>query len=268
MKTPSWKIYSIIKDWAKTPSTLREPSTTESSLVLQNINLEPIFDTQTHLFNGVFCQSFLNCEINELEHLFKECLGNLSYWHCHNRAIRCIVPIRAEHISCPTTHQLICHWISQSDLPVGLLAIAICDLKKDSGVQSELEQFKRLGLEIELFEFTGQTAEFEWLNHFAFDGIHLSLRFIRSIHQSPDQKALLDKTLIYQKAYKFHLYFRGISLVHDFVFAKNYGINFCYGPLMMPAISKHQILKIKESQFANMPSISTPLTHYQDGDPR
>lgn len=268
MKKSRWKIYSIFKDWAKTTTRLKEPSQTNSSLQLQQINLEPIFDTQTHLFKGVFCQSFLNCDKTDLENLFKECLGNLNYWHCHNRAIRCIIPLRAEYISSTITFPLICQWISESELPIGLIAIAIGNIQSLSELQPELEKLKLLGLEIELFEFSGLQNEVEWVNEFTFDGIHLSQSFIRSTHQSSEQMALFHQILGLQNTYKFHLYFRGISLVHDFVFAKNHGIHFCYGPLMMPAVSKHQILKIKDSQFVNMPAIPTQLINHQDREKR
>lgn len=268
MKKSRWKIYSILKDWAKTNTSLKEPSQINSSLQLQRINLEPIFDTQTHLFKGVFCQSFLKGEKTDLEELFKECLGNLNYWHCHNRAIRCIIPLRAEYIRSTMTLPLICQWIRESELPVGLIAIAIENIQSLSELKPELEKLKLLDLEIELFEFSGRQEEFDWINEFNFDGIHLSQRFIRSTHQSANQMALFHQILQLQNTYKFHLYFRGISLVHDFVFAKNHGIHFCYGPLMMPAVSKHQILKIKDSQFVNMPAISTSLMNPQDREKR
>lgn len=265
MKKPRWKIYSIFKDWAKPQTSLKEPTQQNSSLQIQQIDLEPFFDTQTHLFKGVFCQSFLNCETSALEQLFKECLGNLNYWHCHNRAIRCIIPLRAEHMDSAITFTLICEWIRESELPVGLIAIAIGNIQSLTPLKPKLEKFKLLGLEVELFEFSGKAEEFDWLNEFNFDGVHLSQSFIRSTHQSRKQMALFKKTLHFQNTYKFHLYFRGIALVHDFVFAKNNGIHFCYGPLMMPAVSKHQILKIKDSQFANMPALPSPLTNHQDG---
>lgn len=268
MKTTRWKIYSILKDWAKTHTTLKEPSETDPSLQIQQINLEPFFDTQTHLFKGVFCQSFLNCEKKDLESLFRECIGNLNYWHCHNRAIRCIIPLHSEHMTSAMTFPLICQWIRESELPVGLLAIAVGHIESLSVLKPELEKLKLLGLEIELFEFAGLKEEFDWLNEFAFDGVHLSQSFIRSTYQSKEQMALFQKILSLQHTYKFHLYFRGISLVHDFIFAKNHGIHFCYGPLMMPAVSKHQILKIKDSQFTNMPAIPTPIAHHLDGENR
>lgn len=265
MKKSRWNIYSILKDWTRSPIQVREPLSNDPALSIQAINLEPFFETQSHAFRGVFCSAFLNAQSDQLEILLKEHIDHIHYWHCHNQAIRCVIPMSSQAVFNRQTLDQICNLIQASELPVGLIAIAVHDVHNYPDIYPSLEILKRLGIELDLFNFTGMSQEFEGLENFSFDGIHISAGFFRASKLTKEHTNLLEKIDLYQNLYKFHIYFRGIALVHDFVFAKKHGFHFSYGPLMMPAVSKHQILKIKESQFANMPLISTPSPKPQDG---
>jgi hypothetical protein len=64
----------------------------------------------------------------------------------------------------------------------------------------------------------------------------------------------MDQIMNLSSSRHFHTYSGGISLVHDFNFAKNNSITFTYGSFLMPAVTKHQILKIKHSQFSSITS--------------
>jgi hypothetical protein len=67
-------------------------------------------------------------------------------------------------------------------------------------------------------------------------------------------KERFNDLMITCKRQNHHTYVEGISLVHDFNFAKNNSITFTYGSFLMPAVTKHQILKIKHSQFSSITS--------------
>jgi len=264
MKKSPWTIYSIFKDWKKSSELLKEPVTTSHSFSAQEINLEPVFEIQTHHLKAVFCAQFLHITSKVLAKQLHELIETIRYWHCHNLAIRCIIPIAGNVMSSNDAVDEICEIIQASELPVGMIAFALSNIDDHPHALRSLEKFQCVGIEIDLFEFSDNDS-FEWFENYSFSGIHLSTQQIRSSEQLAQQAYFLEKIKRLQTRYKFHIYFRGIALVHDFVFAKKHQFDFCYGPLMMPAVSKYQILKIKESQFAHMPLISTPSTLNQDG---
>lgn len=264
MKKSRWTIYSIFKDWKKSSELLKEPVTTSHSFLAQEINLEPVFEIQTHHLKAVFCTQFLHANWHLMHQQLEELIESIRYWHCHNLAIRCIIPIPESIMSCTNAVDELCKIIQASELPVGMIAFALSKFDDHPHILRSIEKFQCVGIEIDLLEFSDE-ASFQWIENYSFSGIHLSTQQLRSGEQLKQQAYFLEKIKRYQSLYKFHIYFRGIALVHDFVFAKKHNFDFCYGPLMMPAVSKYQILKIKESQFAHMPLISTPSTLNQDG---
>lgn len=261
----SSKFYQFMKRWVSA----REPSRNDTFLALQPTNLEPYFDSQSNQFQGVFFKSFIYYNDLDLPHLFEECLMNIAYWHCHHRAIRTIVPIQAKSIIQPKLLTDLEDLLIQSELPVGLISFAIQGsmLCAWRDLENALDRLNRLGVRLELYGLSGCDKEFDYLDSELFEAAHISLSLMRAAHLDLQSRELLDQVLDACEVNILHTYCGGITLVHDFIFAKNNGIEYCYGPLMMPAVSKHQILHIKESQFAKMPLTTTPSLNTQDGDP-
>lgn len=258
-----FKLYNIVKRWIRSESVAHESNQSASNIHLQTVNLEPVFDVRSNKFSGVFCRSLLNYQEKDLRNQVNECLMNIAYWHFHGRAIRCILPIRAESILCQETMDEIECILIASELPVGLVTIGISGTKGHSFQQLEpnLSRMKRLGIHLEMLNFSGTFEDFRWLEYKDLSAVHFSLSLMRSAYKERDSLKILLSALNQIKTSNFHTYCGGISLVHDFIFAKKYGIHFCYGPLMMPTVSKHQILKIKDSQFASILHKPTPSQH-------
>lgn len=261
----SSKFYQFMKRWVSA----HEPSKQDSFLTLQPINLEPYFDTQANQFQGVFFKSFVYYNDLDLHNLFEECLLNIAYWHCHHRAIRSILPLHAKTLVQPKLLNTIEELLIRSELPVGLISFAVQGTTTCSwtDLESALQRLHRLGVRLELYGISGSDKEFDYMSTELFESVHLSLSLMRAAHLDLQSRELLDQILNACEVNILHTYCGGISLVHDFIFAKNNCIDYCYGPLMMPAVSKHQILHIKESQFANMSLKPTPSFIKEDGDP-
>jgi hypothetical protein len=135
------------------------------------------------------------------------------------------------------------------DFSGGLFALNINNLQEGLKIKNLHRQ--RI---LEIIDFTGEEDELYWLNDNLIQGVHLSTGLLRAAAMSHEKKQIMDQIMNLSASRHFHTYSGGISLVHDFNFAKNNSITFTYGSFLMPAVTKHQILKIKHSQFSSITS--------------
>jgi len=258
-------IYQNLKHWLTKKIHIEQPQTKDISFEEQLIYLDPIFKCKSQEFFGAICNDLLQTNPSLYLRQFKNALDSIAYWYCHGRAIPTFLPL-------PTSMLLSEEFILQyeqlliaSQLPVGLIRVPILDYKnlEFSLFENQLIQLQRLGLILELKNFSGSDSELILLNSNYFKGVHLSIGFVRAAMMTTLSKERFDDLLITCKSQNHHTYVEGISLVHDFNFANKSEVEFCYGPLMMPPVSKHQLLKITISQF-NQSFQSSPKknTHY------
>ena len=80
-----------LRNWIAKHMRVEQPKNNSSQFVEQVINLEPVFNTQTMVFEGVLCNDLykLSDEKMYLKH-FKQALENIAYWCCHGRTIMTI----------------------------------------------------------------------------------------------------------------------------------------------------------------------------------
>lgn len=259
-------IYMQMKAWFEKNHSIKQPSKMRSDFKEQLINLEPIFNTKTQEFYGAIQNDLIQTNKSQYLKNFEMGLANISYWHFHGRAIKNIFPLPVSLFQEDDFYDQLEHLLFQSQLPVGLLKISLYNYKNLElyWFLGKLQKLHRLGVLLELKSFSGGRTEIEWLESGLFSGIHLSTSFIRAASMTTYSKELFDDLLLTCKTKNFHTYGEGISLVHDLDFTRNNHIDFCYGPLLMPEVSKHQLLKIKGSQFDGYAEL--PVIKKNDGD--
>lgn len=267
--TGKFNLYGIYKRWTAKDSTQTEQNET-TTFDLQTANLMPVFDSKTNQFVSVYFKPQNDCKNQNITELVQRCLRNITYWQCHGRAIRCILPAHYSELIAELTINQIEELLTSSKLPVGLIAILISDLDEKiySLIEFNLHRLKRLGVVFEVVSDTSSTYSFDWLSKSIFEGFHLPVSAIRQASEDKNYLGEIRQLIEKTNTNNFHKYCGDIGLVHDFIFAKNIGIDFCYGPLMMNTVSEHQILKIKQSQFANLKVDPTPSPHLYDGEHR
>jgi EAL domain-containing protein (putative c-di-GMP-specific phosphodiesterase class I) len=244
-------LYQSLKSWISKQMKVEQPQINIAQFETQSIHLEPIFDCQNQVFIGAICNDLI--ETNSTIYLkhFKKSLEEIAYWHCHGRAILTLLPLTISFAKDKGFIEQYETYLLQSQLPVGLIRIPIIGYKNDEVdlYYDFLNQLQRLGLILELKNFSNSQTELAWLHTQMFKGVHLSTHLVRAAMTTSFSKELFNDLLITCRDKNYHTYGEGISLVHDFNFAKNNQVKFCYGPLMMPCVSKHQLLKIQTSQF-------------------
>jgi EAL domain-containing protein (putative c-di-GMP-specific phosphodiesterase class I) len=260
-------ILDQFKNWIKQSVKVEQPKEISSMFKEQLINLDPIFDTQTNEFIGALQNDLIqNCPNIYLKR-FQQGLDNISYWHFHGRAIKNLLPLPISFLRDKNFYHQLEQCIVESQLPVGLIKLIIVNYKKDQPYDfiEALLKLHRLGIILELGHFSAGATEHEWLNTRIFSGIHCSTHLIRAASMTSYSKEIFTDLMLTCKAKNLHTYSEGITLVHDFIFTKTHKIQFCYGPLLMPAVSKHQLLKIKTSLF-NDSVTQHPKKKSDDGD--
>jgi EAL domain-containing protein (putative c-di-GMP-specific phosphodiesterase class I) len=247
-------IYSVFKNIIKKENVLFQSKPQEKFLDSQVVNLLPIFDTMTQEFSGVLHQSLVDSRADKVIQHVQEALQNIAYWHCHGRAINTLLPIHQNHLGNEVLIDQLIAQISSSSLPIGLIKIPVMGLQEptNQNLTSALLKLQRLGIIFEFWGFNGSELEFEWLQQKLFNGIHLSIGLLRAVSMTTHTKEIFNQLTTLISNQKIHTYSGGISLVHDLTFARNFRLNYCYGSLLMPSVTKHQILKINGSQFAHL----------------
>lgn len=250
------KFYDVIKNWLDQKEVVKQALSNQGEFPLQEINLEPIFFTENNFFMGVLNQNLLAVTQENYASQFHTGLMNINYWLTQGRSIPSLLPIRSTHLLSSSLVTKLVNQITQSALPIGLIRMPLLQITAvDQLVLSPiLEQFYRLGVILEIIDFTGEEDELHWLNDNLIQGVHLSTGLLRAAAMSHEKKQIMDQIMNLSSSRHFHTYSGGISLVHDFNFAKNNSITFTYGSFLMPAVTKHQILKIKHSQFSSITS--------------
>ena len=259
-------IYQNLKLWLTKKMHIEQPQNKDIAFEEQLVYLDPIFECQSQKFVGAVCNDLLQNNPSLYLKQFKNSLDSIAYWHCHGRAIPTYLPL-------PTSLLLSKDFLLEyeenlmgSQLPVGLIRVPFLDYKNLNLklLENQLQQLQRLGLILELKNFSGSDSEMVWLNSNYFSGVHISIGFVRAAMMTTLSKERFDDLMITCKGQNHHTYVEGISLVHDFNFANKNEVQFCYGPLMMPPVSKHQLLKITISQL-NQSFQSSPKKNIHHG---
>ena len=263
---PKSRLYTLVQSWKNKPfqavhdtnsPTLGSGTNDAVSLEAdalwskrQSISFEPIFNSSGSKLGGVLFNPLLHAEDSQVLRLFMDGLDAIQYWQSFSKPIPTILPIAAKTLCQPTQVDAISDLILNSRLPVGLVALGIMNLPSAPfwhDYQAGLARLRRIGLMLQLLYFSGSAQEIAHLDEMRFDGVHLSaqqLRTNRLEHQSIADLATVCK--------KHHgaIYVGGISLVSDLTAAQTLAATYCYGGLMMPPVSRHQLLQINDSRLA------------------
>ncbi len=256
----------IFKPWSVKDSSIKKTAFNPEFL---EIPLLPIFNTQSNQFDSVYFDFDYEKHTNQTIDLVEQCLSNINYWHCHGRAIRCVLPIHYKELINKNTVDQIETRLIKSKFPIGIISFNLCRLNEinKQQIKENLSRLSRLGITFEI-SLGKQLNDLKWLPKHLFKGVHLPIEIIRNANQDPEKLFELTQFIEILNANNFHKYCRDIGLVHDLIFAKKIGIEFCYGSHMMNSVSKHQILTIKESQFAKFENNSTPSFNITNGEHR
>jgi hypothetical protein len=106
-----------------------------------------------------------------------------------------------------------------------------------------LLRMRRLGVSIHLLEFAGARSQIQWIEAIQPEGIHLEIGQFRA-NGLPIEIISLDQK------FQTQIYAGNVTLVKDLENVIALGAQHSYGGLMMPPVSRHQMLHIGDSRIA------------------
>ena len=258
--SPKSRLYTLVKAWKNKPfqevrDVCGQPWLGLSGEALeehqswsqrQAISNEPIFNNQgTKLTSSLF-RPLLTATDVQLLRLFMEGLDTITYWYRSGRFIPGILPLPAQHMASTGFIDALSDLILNSRLPVGLVSLGMHKLKDADSMESCMEgllRMRRLGVLIHFLDFSGASAQIRWVEEIEPEGIHIEMGQFRA-------EGLPKEMISIGQKFNAQIYASNITLVKDLENVMAMGAHHCYGGLMMPPISRHQMLHTSDSRIA------------------
>ncbi len=258
--SPKSRLYTLVKAWKNKPfqevrDACGQPWLGLSSEALeehqswsqrQAISNEPIFNAQgTKLTSSLF-RPLLSATDSQLLRLFMEGLDTVTYWYRSGRFIPGILPLSAEHLTSSSLIDALSDLILNSRLPVGLVNLGVQKLESADSIDLCMEgllRMRRLGVLIHLLQFSGASSQIRWIEAMQPEGIHLEMSQFRN-------DGLPMAMISLGKQFQTQIYASNVTLVRDLENLTALGAHHGYGGLMMPPVSRHQMLHISDSRIA------------------
>jgi EAL domain-containing protein (putative c-di-GMP-specific phosphodiesterase class I) len=260
LMSPKSRLYTLVKAWKNKPfqevrDACGQPWLGLSGEVLeehqswsqrQAISNEPIFNALgTKLTSSLF-RPLLTATDTQLLRFFMEGLDTITYWYRSGRFIPGILPISAHHLASRGFIDALSDLILNLRLPVGLVTLGVRKLDAADSIDSCIEgllRLRRLGVLIHLLDFAATSTQICWLEKLEPEGIHIEMGQFR-VDDLPDKMTSLSRQ------FQAEIYAGNITLVKDLENASALGVRHSYGGLVMPPVSRHQMLHISDSRIA------------------
>jgi EAL domain-containing protein (putative c-di-GMP-specific phosphodiesterase class I) len=156
------------------------------------------------------------------------------------------LPLPAQHLASAGFIDALSDLILNSRLPVGLISLGINKLNDADFKHSCMEgllRMRRLGVLIHLLDFSGSSSQIRWIEEMEPEGIHIDIGQFRA-------EGLPNAMIALHQKFHTQIYAGNITLVKDLENVMAMGAHHCYGGLMMPPVSRHQMLHTSDSRIA------------------
>ena len=261
--SPKSRLYTLVKAWKNKPFqevrdacgapwlglSSQDLEEHQSWSKRQAISHEPIFNCKGTKLTGTLFRPLLTAPDMQLLRLFMEGLDAISYWYRSGRFIPGILPMPTHALASAGYVDAISDLILNSRLPVGLIALGIQSFPTTEDAEACKEgllRLRRLGVLIHLIQFSGGAEQLHWVEEMQMEGIHLNMNHLREESLAHDVLAKIRRSPYSPTK----IYASNVTLVKDLENASAWQIDCCYGGLMMPPLSRHQILQINDSRIA------------------
>ncbi|WP_114654402.1 EAL domain-containing protein [Polynucleobacter necessarius] len=258
--SPKSRLYTLVKAWKNKPfqevrDACGQPWLGLSGEALeehqswsqrQAISNEPIFNSQGSKLTSSLFRPLLAATDTQLLKLFMEGLDTITYWYRSGRFIPGILPLPAQHLASAGFIDALSDLILNSRLPVGLISLGINKLNDVDSMHSCMEgllRMRRLGVLIHLLDFSGSSSQIRWIEEMEPEGIHIDIGQFRA-------EGLPNAMISLHQKFHTQIYAGNITLVKDLENVMAMGAHHCYGGLMMPPVSRHQMLHTSDSRIA------------------
>jgi hypothetical protein len=255
---PKSRLYALVRNWTNKPihAVKEAPQNTLSThhgmgapdikdwANAQELSYEPILSIKELNLHSVILQELNECSEEDVIRLFKQGISSANYWQSSAKPISLVMPMKASWLCNKHILNSIQNALFNCHLPIGLIHIALADRPTEiqkTLFQEALIKLQRIGILLQLKNFEADEYDCLLLQQHTFTSIYISSQLIRlAVSGSECEKKLMQILNI----------------------AKKNHYDAQYGPVVMPTMTLHQILKLNGNSTQKI-AIRSHLTHQE-----
>jgi EAL domain-containing protein (putative c-di-GMP-specific phosphodiesterase class I) len=276
---PKSRLYALVRNWTNKPiqivkeapqGSLRIPSGScqleiKDWLTAQELSYEPVLSVKDLTLHSVILQELNECSEEDVIRLFKQGISAANYWQSSAKPISIVMPMKTDWLCHKHMLNSIQNALFNCHLPIGLIQVALLDrpsTTQEAALQEALIKLQRIGILLQLRNFEANEYDCLLLQQHSFTSIDISSQLIRlAIPGSECEKKLIQILNIAKKNHSICIT-GPLRLLHDTSVVKKHGFDAHYGPVVMPTMTLHQILKINGNATQKI-AIKSHLKHQE-----
>ena len=258
---PKSRLYSLVRNWSNKPAQVikEAPSTSlqinpglESPLIkdwlaIQEFSYEAVLYVKELRLHSVILKDLNECLDEDVIRLFKQGISAANYWHSSAKTVALVFPMKSAWLCDKHILNNIQNSLYNCHLPIGLINIALVDRPtqaEETKLQEALIKLQRMGILLQLQNFQADEYECLLLQQHSFTSIHISSQLIRRAVPGSECEKKLALILSIAKNNHYLCIAGPLKLLHDSSVVSRQHFDASYGPIVMPAMTLHQILKL------------------------
>ncbi len=254
---PKSRLYALVRNWTNRPIHvvkeapqnnlgINEPDI-KNWANTQELSYEAILSTNDLKLHSVILQELNDCLEEDVIRLFKQGISSANYWQSSAKPISLVMPMKANWLCNKHILNSIQNALFNCHLPIGLIHIALVDRPTEPQktlFQEALIKLQRIGILLQLKNFEADEYDCLLLQQHTFTSIYISNQLIRlAVPGSECEKKLIQILSIAKKNH--YVCIAGpLRLLHDTSVVMKHGFDAQYGPVVMPTMTLHQVLKL------------------------
>jgi len=274
---PKSRLYALVRNWTNKPihSVKEAPQNNLSSHTstgepdiqdwanIQELSYEAILSVKELQLHSVILQELNDCSEEDVIRLFKQGISSANYWQSSAKPISLVMPMKAPWLCNKHILNSIQNTLFNCHLPIGLIHIALIDRPTEAQktlFQEALIKLQRIGILLQLKNFEADAYDCLLLQQHTFTTIYISSQLIRLAVPGSECEKKLTQILSIAKKNHYVCIAGPLKLLHDTSVVMKHGFDAQYGPVVMPAMTLHQILKLNGNATQKV-AIRSHLTH-------
>lgn len=276
---PKSRLYALVRNWTNKPiqvvkeapqGNLRINSGTSELeikdwLAVQELSYEPILLVKDLSLHSVILKDLNECSSEDVIRLFKQGISAANYWQSSAKPTPIVMPMKTEWLCNKQVLNSVQNALFNCHLPIGLIHVALIDRPntiQETSLQEALIKLQRIGILLQLKNFEADEYDCLLLQQHTFTSIDISSQLIRQAIPGSECEKKLTKILKIAKKNDYICMAGPLRLLHDTSVVKKHNFDAQYGPIVMPTMTLHQILKLNGNATQKI-AIKSHLNHQE-----
>ena len=258
---PKSRLYALVRNWTNKPiqvvkeapqnnlkitSSVGEPEI-KDWLANQELSYQAILSIKDLKLHSVILKELNECQEEDVIRLFRQGISAANYWQSSAKPVSIVLPMKTAWLCSKHILNSIQNALLNCHLPIGLINVALIDRPTQTEeplLQEALIKLQRIGILLHLQNFEADEYDCLLLQQHSFTAIYISSQLIRLAVPGSECEKKLAQILSIAKKNHYVCIAGPLKLLHDSSVVVKHGFDAQYGPIVMPTMTLHQILKL------------------------